>query len=317
MQEPASRPDWIPEATLGPQTPDQASGLSSEVMYVTASDIDRFTDDPQRPSPYEEPDVPNFIHTVLFFLLAFVIVFIGEIATFAIGRQLPVFRHEDFATLASDPRLVIPAQAAPYLVLLAVVTAAFGALWHRPFWKAIQWNLPTAPRRWIGLLALGALLGLVSTVGGNYLPMPKDAPILNDLMHSPAGAWLMFLFGTTGAPLVEELAFRGFLLPSLAGVVRRLQERGKISPAAATWIGMPAAILLTSLPFALLHSLQVSYAWAPILLIGIVSVALCLVRLQTRSLAASTLVHATYNFCLFSGMLIASDGFRHLEKLNN
>jgi membrane protease YdiL (CAAX protease family) len=167
------------------------------------------------------------------------------------------------------------------------------------------------------LIGLGAILGLGSTLGGNYLPMPKEAPILNDLMRSTTGAWLMFLFGTAGAPVVEELAFRGFLLPSLVNLLRSLQRRGRISPEIATWVGIPFAILLTSVPFALLHSLQVSYAWAPILLIGIVSIALCLVRIVTNSLAASTLVHATYNFCLFAAMLVASDGFRHLEKLNN
>jgi membrane protease YdiL (CAAX protease family) len=76
-------------------------------------------------------------------------------------------------------------------------------------------------------------------------------------------------------------------------------------------------VLLASTPFALMHGAQVSWAWAPVLLIGVVSVVLCIVRLWTRSLAASTLVHATYNFTLFVGMAISSDGFRHLEKLNN
>jgi membrane protease YdiL (CAAX protease family) len=80
---------------------------------------------------------------------------------------------------------------------------------------------------------------------------------------------------------------------------------------------VPVSILLASVPFALLHSEQVSGAWAPVLLIGIVSVVLCIVRLWTRSLAASAFVHATYNFTLFAGMAIASDGFRHLDKLNN
>jgi uncharacterized protein len=269
------------------------------------------------PPPLEMVEIPALVHTVLFFLLAFFIVFAGELATFSIGRQLPFFRHEDFATLAGDARLMIPAQALPYLVLLAVTTALFGAIWHQPFWKAIHWNAPATTKRWFVLVGLGIVLGLVSSIGGNYLPMPKEAPILNDLMHSTAGAWLMFVFGTTGAPIVEELAFRGFLLPSLINFLRWLQRRGTISPAVATWVGIPVAIVLTSAPFALLHSLQVSYAWAPILLIGIVSIALCLVRLRTNSLAASTLVHATYNFSLFAGMLVTSDGFRHLEKLNN
>jgi membrane protease YdiL (CAAX protease family) len=46
-----------------------------------------------------------------------------------------------------------------------------------------------------------------------------------------------------------------------------------------------------------------------------VSLILCGVRLKTRSLAASTLVHACYNFILFSTALISSGGFRHLDKM--
>jgi hypothetical protein len=39
------------------------------------------------------------------------------------------------------------------------------------------------------------------------------------------------------------------------------------------------------------------------------------VRLGTRSLAASTLVHAGYNFTLFSLMLLGTGGFKHLDKM--
>jgi len=307
MSDPIHQPAWLPESTPDAQPSDPPAEQAP--IRVTI---------PDEPPPLPEfIELPGLVHTVLFFLLALFIVFVGEFAVFALGRQLPLFRQETFAELASDPRLMIPAQAVPYLALLAIATVLFGAIWQRPFWQAIHWNAPLAPRQWLPLIGVGMVLGLASTVGGNYLPMPKEAPILNDLMHSTLGAWLMFLFGTTGAPLVEELAFRGFLLPSLVNFLHWLERRQTVSPAQANWLGIPMAILITSAPFALLHSLQVSNAWAPILLIGIVSIALCAVRLWTNSLAASTLVHATYNFCLFAGMMVASDGFRHLDKLNS
>jgi hypothetical protein len=52
-----------------------------------------------------------------------------------------------------------------------------------------------------------------------------------------------------------------------------------------------------------------------VLLIGCVSVVLCFVRLKTNSLASSIVVHSFYNLTLFTGLLIQTDGFRHLEKL--
>jgi membrane protease YdiL (CAAX protease family) len=37
------------------------------------------------------------------------------------------------------------------------------------------------------------------------------------------------------------------------------------------------------------------------------------IRLKTRSLAASTLTHASYNFTLFMMVLVATHGFRNLK----
>jgi hypothetical protein len=64
-----------------------------------------------------------------------------------------------------------------------------------------------------------------------------------------------------------------------------------------------------------MHSPQVSHAWGPLLLIGLVSVVLCVVRLAMNSVMASVLVHAAYNFTLFAGVLYQTSGFRHLERL--
>ena len=49
----------------------------------------------------------------------------------------------------------------------------------------------------------------------NFLPIPKTLPI-DDFFRTPADVWMVALFGTFLAPVCEELAFRGFLLPSLA-----------------------------------------------------------------------------------------------------
>ena len=75
------------------------------------------------------------------------------------------------------------------------------------------------------------------------------------------------------------------------------------------------AALTVSAPFALMHAEQVGNAWGPVLLLYCVSLILCTVRLATRSLAASTLVHASYNFMLFAVMFAETDGFRHLDKM--
>jgi uncharacterized protein len=276
------------------------------------------------PAPHVSSEIPTLGNTFLFFALAVALTLLLGIAAIAAAQLLPAFRHQDFRTIALDARLSIPSQALEYLALLGTAALLFRSIWQRPFWQTLHWNASTVVRRWIPLLLTGIALGLLNGAASNVLPMPKEAPILNDLMKSTTGAWLMFAFGTTMAPLMEELAFRGFLLPSLINFFHWLTRRKQLPddfnappPRQSSPLIVPASILLASIPFALLHSEQVSGAWAPVLLIGIVSVVLCIVRLWTRSLAASAFVHATYNFTLFAGMAIASDGFRHLDKLNN
>jgi membrane protease YdiL (CAAX protease family) len=78
---------------------------------------------------------------------------------------------------------------------------------------------------------------------------------------------------------------------------------------------MAIASILVSVPFAAMHAEQQGYALGPFVLLICVSMVLCAVRLKTRSLAASVVVHSTYNFLLFAVMLIDTGGFKHLDKM--
>ena len=78
---------------------------------------------------------------------------------------------------------------------------------------------------------------------------------------------------------------------------------------------MTIAAVVTSVPFAWMHAEQTGYAIGPFVLLCGVSLVLCAVRLATRSLASSVLVHGCYNFVLFSIMLVGTQGFRHLDKM--
>jgi membrane protease YdiL (CAAX protease family) len=82
---------------------------------------------------------------------------------------------------------------------------------------------------------------------------------------------------------------------------------------------LPALIfgtVVTSIGFALMHGAQLAHSFAPLAVLFVVSVVLCLTRLVFHSLAASTLVHSFYNATIFVMLFIGTDGFRHLEKLN-
>jgi membrane protease YdiL (CAAX protease family) len=95
-------------------------------------------------------------------------------------------------------------------------------------------------------------------------------------------------------------------------LVRPLAENGHPQ---WSFSAMAVASVVTSIPFAWLHAAQTGHSIGPLLLLFCVSLVLCAVRLNTRSLAASVTVHACYNFLLFSIMLAGTDGFRHLDKM--
>jgi hypothetical protein len=130
------------------------------------------------------------------------------------------------------------------------------------------------------------------------LPIPKNLPI-DTFFRTSGEAWALTIFGVTLAPLLEELYFRGFLYPVLARS-----------------IGMLPAILITAFAFALLHGSQLMFSWGPVLVIFLVGMVLTVVRAKTNSVAAGLLIHVAYNGTISSLMFFATDGFRHLERLN-
>jgi uncharacterized protein len=135
-------------------------------------------------------------------------------------------------------------------------------------------------------------------------------------------ALLAILFGGR-VPFVIAFACVLFVVWAVVRVVRTAGTHSRtLAPLVDTngapqWslAAMAVASVLTSIPFALLHVDQQGHALGPFLLLILVSLILCTVRLKTRSLAASTLVHACYNFILFSLALIGTGGFRHFDKM--
>lgn len=264
---------------------------------------------------------PNLGNAILFFVLALVLVILGQVLAVILLQLAHVFPHHSFQSLfvlsSEDARISIPIQAFSYGLIALIAIPVFSVLWEKPFGEGVHWNTQVAQSRFLRLALLGLAAGFGITLLGSILPMPKTAPITQDMMKSAVGAWIMLVFGITVAPLLEELAFRGFLLPGLINFFRWLNDRGAIPEEAVKWFGIPFSILITSLGFAFMHSPQVSHAWGPLALIGAVSIVLCIVRLTMNSVAAGVIVHAAYNFTLFAGVLYQTSGFRHLERLTN
>jgi len=227
--------------------------------------------------------------------LTIVALFVGVFTVLLIARWR-FYPHTALGEIARVPLVVVAGQSLAYLFILAYMYVLVTRERRRPdFLAAIHWNWPSniAVYVLVGFALSLALQGLA-----HLLPIPKELPI-DSFFRTPAEAWALSILSVTLAPLMEELFFRGFLYPVLA---RRL--------------GLPVAVFLTALGFALLHGAQLMFAWGPVLVIFLVGVVLTMVRARTNSVAAGVLIHMAYNGTISVAMFAATDGFRHLEKLN-
>jgi membrane protease YdiL (CAAX protease family) len=206
------------------------------------------------------------------------------------------YPHAAPGEIARMPLVAIGGQSLAYLLILAYMYFLVTRERRRPdFLDAIHWNFPSNVALY---LAAGLGLSIALQVLAHFLPIPKELPI-DSFFRTPAEAWALGLLSITLAPLMEELFFRGFLYPVLARS-----------------LGLPLAIFLTAIAFALLHGAQLGFSWGPVLVIFLVGLVLTMVRARKDSVAAGVLIHMAYNGAITMAMFAATDGFRHLEKLN-
>ncbi len=196
-----------------------------------------------------------------------------------------------------DVRVLLPVQLVIYVVVFITIYLLVEARSKRPFWREIRWNWPS--RNWWIYIPAGVVLAFAVGLVQSRLPIPKDIPMLKYLSNT-GSAYAMGLLAVFGAPLIEELFFRGFLYPVMA-----------------RWVRVWPSVVLIGFLFGLVHASQLGWAWGYVLILTFVGVVLTAVRAKTRSLSASFMLHTFYNTTLFVTMWFQTDFFRHMEKLSS
>jgi len=250
---------------------------------------------PAAPQPVEDPVWSGWDVLLIAFLI-FVLVSVLQFASAKIAQMLWYPRmtlYQAAQQVEKRPILLIISQIVIYIPVALLMIAMVEGKYHVPFWRAVRWNWPRSAWK---LLALGGVLLLTLSVFESLLPMPKDTPF-EHLFDRPLDAYLLAALAITLGPLMEELFFRGLLYPVLA---RRL--------------GLAWGVLLSALPFALLHLPQYGYAWAAGLVIFVVGIVCGLVRAKTHSVGSSFLVHVGYNGMQMVIAIAFTRGFTHMPK---
>jgi uncharacterized protein len=253
---------------------------------------------PEQPTPVVELSSENpawsgwDVLQIVFITIASVLVFLPLVA---LAAQRLIYPKVPLIQVVAYPVVTVVGQGFAYLVIVAFMVLIVKREPNRDFWQAIRWNWP---KNWSSYFLVGIALSFALQGIAHFLPMPKELP-MDRFFRTPVEAWALSLFSVTLAPLFEELFFRGFLYPVL---VRRL--------------GMTTAVLTTAATFGLIHAPQLGRAWGPVLVIFMVGLALTITRAVTKSVASSLIMHTAYNGTISVLLFVGTDGFRHLERLN-
>jgi membrane protease YdiL (CAAX protease family) len=263
--------------------------------------------------------IPNLGHALLFVSFAGLMLLIFQLILFALGYS-PVAAPGGAVTV-QHPKLQLAALAATYLTTLLAAWSFYPAVWQRTLLDGLSWHWETARRQAGRLIPLGFLLGAMVQVVTYFIATPKTLPI-DDFFLTQSDAWLLTVFGTLVAPVFEEICFRGFLVPAFAIAYDWLSQP-RTPEARTRWQTTtsltPAALIfsavLSSIFFAMLHGQQVAHVGGVLLVLFSVSLVLTFVRVKTQSVAASAMVHGAYNFFVFLTLMIATGGYRHLDRM--
>jgi len=175
-------------------------------------------------------------------------------------------------------------QSSLYALLLTALYLLVAWRYRKPFWRSLGWVKPVRGAWWS--VVGGPLLAVSVSLLGALLRAPSPPDPVKELITGRASLLIVMLFAVALGPIYEELFFRGFLFPLLA------KSFGPI-----------AGILLSALPFALLHGPQNQWAWQQITMVGIAGAAFGFVRYRTGSTAASTILHGCFNLTQFVAFL--------------
>jgi len=328
---PVSHADTVPSASAlfslipshnGPTT-QARSHSDAPVVRPILPEGEAILQPPMDNTPNDAPEdapsrIPNLGHALLFLAIAGFILILTQLVPFGLSHATAAA-----AKSSISPKLLIASEAVSYILTLVISWFVFPLLWKRSFPDGIGANPDAARRNALRLIPIGLVLSFAVQAISTLISMPKEIP-MDDFFRTPSDVWLVTIFGICLAPLFEEILFRGFLLPAFA-IAYDWLSLPRTPAARELWhstnkITLPALIfssVLTSILFAALHGQQTAFTWPVLLLLFCVSLILSAVRIRLRSVLASTLIHASYNFTIVLTAFIATGGYRHLDKLSH
>jgi len=187
---------------------------------------------------------------------------------------------------------VAAGMVALYALLFGALKMMFRVRYDRPFWNSLDWKPTRLPAMWA--LLSGMVTAVVVQWASALIHTPTGETPMTKLLDSRADVVIMGTIGVTLAPVCEELAFRGFLQPLLVRSV-----------------GAAGGVLLTAIPFGLLHFREYGDSWRHALIIAMAGAAFGWMRQATGSTKAAAIMHAGFNLLPFIALMTEKNILPH------
>lgn len=188
------------------------------------------------------------------------------------------------AGVRGTPAQTLTFQSVFFALLLLVLYVLISVRYGRPFWRSLGWTAQTRGLWWC--IAAAPALAIGTAALGAVMRAPDVPNIIEGLITGRASLIIVMVFVVAIGPVYEELLFRGFLYPLVARS-----------------FGPALGIVLSAIPFAVLHGPQNQWSWQHMTLVGMAGAVFGYARYKTGSTAAATVLHCGYNLTQFAGYL--------------
>lgn len=187
------------------------------------------------------------------------------------NEQLVEFAKSDATAVILQIVAILPAHLLTVLLAWVIVTR----MRRYSFREMVGWT--SGGFRWWQYVVILVGFGVVA-VGVSQVSPEQDNDLLKILRSSREAVYLIAFIATFTAPFVEEVVYRGVLYSAFQ----------------RAW-GVPAAFILTTLLFALVHVPQYWPSFSTIFLLTLLSLILTAIRVKTNNLLPCVIFHTLFN----------------------
>ena len=231
---------------------------------------------PNNPSWGSLAAVGVWIASVLFILIVPTLFLLPYLATIKPplieSAEIVEFAKTDPTAIFLQILAIIPAHILTVLLAWLVVTR----FKKYSFTKTLGWN-SGGIGMWFAYPIILVIFFAIALIVGNFFP-EQENDLIRILHSSRSAVYLVAFVATFTAPFVEEVVYRGVLYSAFQRTM-----------------GVPAAFLLVTLLFAVVHVPQYYPSYSTIFLLGMLSLILTSIRVRTNNLLPCIVLHTLFN----------------------